>query len=151
MSSITFVVPVGSEELYGKCFLSSPLFAEGCGCQVIAQRGFKTAGQAFNDGIEGAANDVVVFAHQDVVLPAGWARLFSARLKELESQGAPVGVVGCVGITLKGEPVGHIYRYDRELFPDLPLPARIETLDEMLVCFRKSSGLRFDPKLPSFF
>jgi len=27
----------------------------------------------------------------------------------------------------------------------------VETLDEMVICFRKSSGLRFDTALPSFF
>ena len=62
-----------------------------------------------------------------------------------------MGVVGCIGMTSSGVPAGHIYRHDREYFPTCPLPARVETLDEMLISFRRSSSLRFDPVLPSFF
>lgn len=80
-----------------------------------------------------------------------WAERFLASLDELDSQGLPVGVLGCIGITSAGELAGHIYRHDRELLSKDSLPARVETLDEMLIAFRKSSGLRFDPTVPSFF
>lgn len=151
MPSITFIVPVGSEDVFQKCFMSSPLFKGESDFQILAQRGFKYAGEAFNHGLDKAASDLIVCVHQDVVLPATWAKRFLTSLESLESQAAPVGVVGCIGITLEGQCAGHIFRHDREFFPDHPLPASIETLDEMLVSFRKSSGLRFDPALPSFF
>lgn len=151
MSSMTFVVPVGSSDVYEKCFLSSPLFERRSDFQVLAQTGFATSGLAFNDAIEKATNDVIVFAHQDVMFPAMWAEQFLLKLAELESRGVLPGVVGCAGISSAGEGAGHIYRHDREMFLQCPLPARVETLDEMLIAFRKSSGLRFDPALPSFF
>jgi hypothetical protein len=150
MSGITFVIPVGDEDTFEKCFLSSPLLAENPRSQVLVQRRFKSASLAFNDAIDRAANDIIVFAHQDVVFPSSWDRQFLGRLEELESLRIPIGIVGCVGITHGGEQAGHIYRYDREFFPPLPLPAKIETVDEMVISFRKSSGLRFDPGLPTF-
>jgi hypothetical protein len=151
MPSITFIVPVGSEDVFQRCFTSSPLFGGESDFQILAQRGFKCSGEAFNDGLDRAVSDLIVCVHQDVVLPAMWAKRFLAAWRRMESQAIPVGVVGCMGMSSAGEPAGHIYRHDRELFPEQTLPARVETLDEMLISFRKSSGLRFDPQLPSFF
>jgi len=151
MSSMTFVVPVGDESTYRTCFLRSPLFHGNSNFQILAQVGFETSGQAFNDAIEKAENDIIVFAHQDVVFPVGWAARFCARLDELQSLNLPMGVAGCIGITAEGNAAGHIYRRDREILLQHPLPAVVQTLDEMLICCRRSSGLQFDVTVPSFF
>ncbi|MGI9102756.1 MAG: glycosyltransferase [Terriglobales bacterium] len=153
MSAITFVVHVGEgfQQEYDRYFQSSPLFAGDHGFQIIIQRGFSTAGSAFNEAIEKSVNDVIVVSHLDVVFPAMWAQRFLGKLTELEASCSKVGVVGCIGMTPDGQPAGHVYRHDREFFPHTPLPAQVETLDGLLVCLRKSSGLRFDPALPSFF
>lgn len=164
MSSITFVVVVGNHTVYESCFASSPLFQvkkSKSEFQVIPQSGFQSAVLAFNDAIEKAENDLIVFAHQDVILPVNWAKQFLARRAEIESLGVSVGVVGCWGITAEGERAGHVYHRDRQIYPKKPgdngnlgyvsLPMRVNTLDELLISFRKSSGLRFDPELPSFF
>jgi len=159
---ITFIILVGNEDVYQQCFLSSPLFSDTrLDFQIIAQRGFGTAGAAFNEGIARAKHDLIVCIHQDVILPVHWSERFQARRGELESQGIPLGVVGCWGITSQGERAGHVYHRDRQLFPrkagdngnrgPMSLPQRVQTLDELLISFRKSSGLRFDPNLPSFF
>ncbi len=164
MSSVTFIVLVANAKTYQSCFLSSPLFQGKLGTgdfQIIPQSGFRTAGAAFNDGIEKAENDLVVCIHQDVMLPTRWSKRFLEKRNEVESSGVPVGAVGCWGITSDGERAGHVYHRDRQLFPRKPgdngnrgpmsLPVRVQTLDELLISFRKSSGLRFDPCLPSFF
>lgn len=164
MQSISFIVLVGSNDIYRRCFLSSPLFRRQHGnheFQLLAQSGFKTASQAFNDAIDKANNDLVVCVHQDVILPQAWAKSFCTKWSELERRDVPLGVVGCWGITSQGERAGHIYHRDRKMRPrrsgdngnrgPMSLPARIQTLDECLISFHKSSGLRFDPELPSFF
>lgn len=164
MSSITFIVLVGNKDVYRRCFLSSPLFQSGRGMadfQVLAQTGFKAASLALNDGIEKSDNELIVCVHQDVILPVTWADSFLEKRREVESLGVPVGVVGCWGITSGGERAGHVYHRDRQLYPrksgdagnsePMSLPKKVETLDELLISFRKSSGLRFDPTLPSFF
>src|SRR3989449_7597243 len=114
MSAITFIVPVSDHDQYQRYFLSSPLFERESHFEIHAQAGFRTSGQAYNDGIQKAQNDLIVCAHQDVVLPAMWATRFLARRSEVESIGVPVGVVGCWGRTPKGDYVGHIYHRDRD-------------------------------------
>ena len=164
MPSITFIVLVGNQDTYQRCFLSSPLFEradERSNVQIIPQSGFRTAAEALNDGIERAESDLVVCVHQDVKLPITWATRFLDAWSNVESLGVPVGVIGCWGITPAGEKAGHVYHRDRQLFPRKPgdsgnqgsmsLPMRVQTLDELLISFRKSSGLRFDRALPSFF
>lgn len=164
MSPISFIILAGNPDVYQKCFLSSPLFQGRLSTgefQIIPQSGFKTAGEALNDGIEQSENDLIVCIHQDVILPTTWATRFLEKRSAVESSGAAIGVVGCWGITSAGERAGHVYHRDRQLFPRKPgdngnrypmsLPMRVQTLDELLISFRKSSGLRFDPCLPSFF
>ena len=155
VEAITFIIPVGNEEIYSRCFLSSPLFTkqrtQGIEFQILAQRGFKGAAAAFNDGIDKARHDLIVCLHQDVILPLRWAERFIHQVKQLERSGVPLGVVGCIGCRFDGELAGHVYHRERQMFPAPKLPARIQALDELLVSFCKSSGLRFDPALPSFF
>ena len=152
---ISFIVPVGNDAVYGNCLLRSPLFTAECNryfqYEVIAQRGFTNAALAFNDALTKAKHDLVVVVHQDVMLPVKWAEKFIVQLKQLENSGAKVGVVGCIGSRVDGEMVGHVYHRERQIVSKHPLPASIQALDELLVGFRRSSGLRFDEALPSFF
>jgi len=152
---ITFIVPVGNEAVYNSCFLASPLFTQkpdaGLEFQILPQRGFKGAAAAFNDGLDKAKHDLIVCVHQDVILPVKWAERFLTQLNNLENSGLPVGVVGCIGCRSDGELAGHVYHRERQMYPEPALPARIQALDELLVAFRKSTGLRFDLRLPSFF
>jgi|SRR5579862_2019760 len=164
MPSITFIVLVGNKATYKNCFLSSPLLAmnnKSSQFQIIAQSGFRSAAEAFNEGIERAVNDLIVCIHQDVILPVNWDGRLLERRAEVESTGSSVGVVGCWGITAEGERAGHVYHRDRRMFPRKPgdngnrgamsLPRKVQILDELMISFRKSSGLTFDPFLPSFF
>ena len=148
---LTFIVPVGDDGIYQRCFQSSPLFRPGAGFEILCQRGFKSAAKAFNDGIDRARNDLLVFCHQDIVLPASWADTFLARLGELDRQDPHWGVVGCAGRTRSEGFAVHLYRHDREWRGSVPLPAEVRTLDECIIAFRRSSGLRFDEGLAGFF
>jgi hypothetical protein len=149
--NITFVVPVADDATYARCFNSSPLLASGPPFEVFCQRGFQSAAAAFNSGIDAAHNDLVVFCHQDILLPAGWADAFCKRLEELDRVDANWGVVGCAGRTRDEQLAAHIYRHDRELCGNVSLPAKVRTLDECIIAFRLSSGLRFDDAMPGFF
>lgn len=155
LEPITFIVPVGNEDVYKNCFLASPLFTNasngGLEVQILAQRGFRGAAAAFNDGLDKSKHDFIVCVHQDVILPVRWAERFLGQVKELEDSGVPLGVVGCIGSRPDGELAGHVYHRERQMYPQIALPARIQALDELLVGFRKSTGLRFDLRLPSFF
>ncbi len=148
---LTFVVPVGDDTIYERYFNSSPLFTNRSNFEIYCQRGFTSAAAAFNAAIDTAQNDLLVFCHQDIVLPAAWAVNFSQRIDELEYLKPQWGVVGCAGQTREEQLAAHLYRHDRELCGVVPLPASVRTLDECIICFRRSSGLRFDESLAWFF
>lgn len=151
MKPITFIVPIGDMSVYERNFLSSPVLAGNHPHQVIAQKGFVSASAAYNDGLDKAVNDRIICAHQDVVLPPGWDQRFVTAIDKLNDSGfTPVGLVGCIGITSNGKAAGHIYRHDRDFFPQTELPAKVDSFDELLISFSKSSGFRFDPNLPNF-
>ncbi|MGQ9690927.1 MAG: glycosyltransferase family 2 protein [Thermoproteota archaeon] len=41
--------------------------------RIVVQRGAINAAEAYNAGIKSCKSDLMVFAHQDVYLPGGWA------------------------------------------------------------------------------
>jgi len=147
---ITFIIPVGDDRVFEQCIAASPLLQDGR-FEVLAQRGYPSASAAFNAGIDRARSDVLVFCHQDILFPARWDQVFLDSLSCLRGMERNVGVVGCLGITNDGVVAGHVYRHDRELLLPTPLPHLVRTLDEMLICFHRATGLRFDENLPSFF
>jgi hypothetical protein len=148
---ITFVVPVSDDAVYEKCFAASPLFKLDGTVERFCQKGFGNASMAFNKAIDEAKNDILVFCHQDIMFPASWGHRFVERLEELNSVDPHWGVVGCAGMTDRSEVAAHLYRHDRELIGQVGLPAKIRTVDECIISFRRSSGLRFDTNLPGFF
>jgi len=149
---ITFVVPVPRRgEILENNFLSSPCLRETVGHQVLIQENFTSAGRAFNDAIHQSVNDLLVFVHHDVLLPRSWTSQLGGALAHLEHTDANWGVLGCWGATRDGQCWGYIYsnglgvvgkRFDQ--------PMGVQTLDEIVLVLRKSSGLRFDEHLPGF-
>jgi hypothetical protein len=149
VEQVSFVIPVGDEDRFQKNFVSSPLFQDNPFLEIMPQRGFANASLAFNDAIERASHDLIIFSHEDVVLPRNWLSVFCNALSMINVP--DIGVVGCWGITANGQYAGHVFtHHDRELSANRSLPAEVETLDELLISFRKSSGLRFDCALPGF-
>lgn len=148
----SIVAAVNDEGVLNKTLLASP--AIGSDCEVILRRGYASAGKAYNSGLAAARNDVVVFAHQDVFLPATWPWHLQQVLDALETAGTPWGVLGCFGITRAKPPRPFGYCYSTGLQRILGDPFNwlvpAHTLDELLLVVRRSSGLRFDDGLPGF-
>jgi GT2 family glycosyltransferase len=120
--------------------------------EVIVRRGFDSAARAYNSGLDAAQSDVVVFAHQDVFLPEGWFQSVAQAIAVIAAQDPNWGVLGLFGITLGNHEAGHIYStgIQRELGQPFDQPIAVSSLDEVLLIVRRSSGLRFDEKLPGF-
>jgi hypothetical protein len=147
---LTVVASANNEEVLRKNLLMSPGLPDGN--QVVIKRGFSSASLAYNSAIDEAENDIVIFVHQDVYLPHGWFRDLRRCLGFLARTDASWGVLGCYGARA-GIPgrLGRIYtnglgHHGRELRE----PERIQTLDEIVLIIRRSSGLRFDESLPHF-
>ncbi len=95
-------------------------------------------------------------AHQDVFLPDGWDGAAAGQLAEAERRFGPIGVAGVYGvgpvIDRRGRPLsadrtGRVVDRGRTLCDGPELPARVATLDELLLIVPPDTPLRFDPAL----
>jgi hypothetical protein len=152
MDGLTVAVSVNNEDVLQKNLLLSPGLLNGGRNQLVIKQDFASASLAYNSAIDEAKNDIVIFVHQDIYLPDTWFADLQRCLAFLERTKANWGVLGCYG-SRKGADagLGHIYtrglgRHGRTITQ----PELIETLDEIILIIRTSSGLRFDPGLPHF-
>lgn len=149
--SITFVVPVSSDKVFRDNFGSSPIFCGPHQHQIIQKRNYHSAAKAYNAAIHQADNDLLIFAHQDVLLPESYIEDLERALKYLEERDPYWGVLGCFGVS-KEKNWGYLYDsgQGKMLGKQFEHPIEVQTLDEIVLIVRKSSGLRFDDSLPHF-
>lgn len=147
----TFVVAVNSREVLEQNLLASPCLQDNAGHQFLIQENYKSAAAAYNDALEKASNNVIIFLHQDLFLPSGWLSQLEENLRYLEETDPAWGVLGCWGARADGQLCGHIYSSGLGILgAEFGQPVPIRTLDEIVLIFRKDSGLRFDEALPHF-
>jgi hypothetical protein len=145
------VVAVNGREVLEKNFLASPGLCEFSRNQILLQEGFLSASKAYNDALDRSENDLIVFLHQDIILPKSWLPQLDRALTWLEAHDPNWGVIGCYGETRNDGGRGHVYSSGRGILgTPFERPVPIQTLDEIVLIFRKSSGLRFDESLPHF-
>ena len=122
------------------------------GKETSIQQGAVSAGEAYNRGIDATQAELMIFAHQDMFLPAGWLGKLQRVLEELERTDPHWGVLGMFGVTASGDGHGHLYStgLQRELGENFEGAREVESLDEIVLVLRRPSGLRFDEGLPGF-
>lgn len=148
---VTFVVAVNNRELFERNFLASPCLRQSQDHQILIQENFSSAAKAYNDAIDRAANDLIVFCHQDIVLPEAWLSQLQRALDDLAIADPKWGVLGSYGTTQDGRGWGYVYSSGEDVIGEpLQRPVAVQTLDEIVLILRKSSGLRFDDSLPHF-
>ena len=149
---ITFgVATYGTGEVLESNFLASPCLREPHPHQILVQRDYVAASRAYNDAIDRAENDLIVLVHQDVILPEPWLWQLACAIDQLEASDPKWGVLGCYGMERDGIGCGCIYSPGRGLIgTPLARATPVQTLDEIVLILRKSSGLRFDDCLPHF-
>lgn len=120
--------------------------------EVILQRGHKSAATAYNQAIDNAGTDILVFAHQDVFLPMGWVDSLERTLDSLAKQDSSWAVAGVWGLTPDGDAKGYLYcgATGRILGEPFNAGVEVQSLDEVLLIVRRSSGVRFDERLEGF-
>lgn len=146
----SLIVPANDPVVLNNTLLRSPAIDEHC--EVIIKRAHECAGKAFNEAIEQARGELLVFAHQDVYLPQGWKENLDRAIGQVAARDGRWAVLGPVGVADDHEIRGHIYStglgdYVGEPFSE---PCEAATLDELLLVLRRSAGLRFDDELPGF-
>jgi hypothetical protein len=148
---ITFVTASNNDDILRNNFMVSPCLLGTHNHQILIQRGFISAAAAYNDAIAQSLNDLIVFAHQDVVFPASWLSDLDQALQSLGDTDPQWGVLGCYGETLNDNGRGYVYSPGRGILgKPFKAPAPVQTLDEIVLIIRKSSGLKFDQQLPHF-
>lgn len=150
--ALTIAAAVNNDQILEKNLLRSPGLRETAQRQLVIKRGFSSASLAYNSAIDDAENDLIVFVHQDVYLPDRWFADLQRCVEKLDEEGTRWGVLGCFGSRRNAEGgLGRVYTRGLGKHGNrLIRPEPIETLDEIVLVLRKSSGLRFDSNLPHF-
>ncbi len=142
---ISFVVCVSDDAILKANLLASPgLVGPSSPHEVILIHKAPSAADGLNMGLDRAQRDQVAFVHQDVLLPEGWDRCLTEQLREAEHRFGPIGVAGVYGVgaavglqskgyTLGAQRVGWVVDRGRTLREAPELPARVATLDELLL------------------
>ena len=149
---LSIVVAVNNMDVLQKNLLRSPNLAQGKQHELIVKRDYKSASLAYNSAIDEASNDLIMFVHQDIFLPENWFVELGRALSYLEANRIKWGVLGCYGCS-KYAPEGSGSVYTTGLgVHGTPIvnPQPVETLDEIVLIIRRSSGLRFDSGMPNF-
>jgi hypothetical protein len=148
---ITFVVAMNNREVFENNFLASPCLRGVHAHEILVQEHFDSAPKAYNDALARSSNDLVVFCHQDIYLPEGWLKDLRRALNYLEIHDPNWGVLGCSGMTVDRQHWRYLYSSGLGVSgAPLKHPEPIQTLDEVVLILRRSSGLRFDELLPHF-
>jgi hypothetical protein len=153
---LSFVVCVSDVPTLERQLLASRVLAAGSAHELIVVQNCPSAAHGLNLGTERAKRDWIVCLHQDVVLPSGWDRMAIQQLAEAERRFGPIGVAGVYGVgsvieargeTLCAPRIGRVVDRSRLLNGGPRLPARVATLDELLLIMPRGTPLRFDPAL----
>lgn len=148
---LDIVAAVNSDDVLFANLARSPILGE-AGTYFQVQRGYSSAAAAYNSALETARNDVVVFVHQDVYLPKPWSAQMASVLEHLEKFDVNWAVLGVYGITEKGEHVGYVWSsgLNQLLGTRFVHPILVDSVDELLIVVKRSSGIRFDEELSGF-
>lgn len=148
----TVVVAVNNHEVLAGNLLRSPELQPGTPLRLMLRENFPSAAAAYNTALDTATTDLIVFAHQDVYFPAGWFSTLRASVAQLDHHQVPWGVLGSFGASRHvWGGLGTVYTTGLGFHGNPIAEAHpAETLDEIVLVVRRSSGLRFDPELPGF-
>jgi hypothetical protein len=156
-AEFALVAAVNDEDILASCLAASPDVVSGR-LTITAMRGARNMAEAYNGGLakvraqKGDNPLIVLFAHQDVYLPAGWLDLAEERLADLTKAKPDWMVAGPYGVRADGSHVGLVW--DGGLERELGAPgfghAPVVSLDEFLLILREDGRFGFDPELPHF-
>ena len=151
-AKVSLIVAVNNDRVLNTTLLASPGVNDHC--QIILKRGFRSAGSAYNSGLSEANEEILVFAHQDVFLPTAWFEDLERAVKRVAAADPNWGVLGVFGVTRSSPADYRGYCYSTGLQAILgdhfEEPMEAQSLDELVLVIRHSSGLSFDEHLPGF-
>ncbi len=152
---MTFAACVSDDTILGANLLASPCLGPDSPHEVLLVKNCRSAADGLNIALQRAKHETIVCVHQDVYLPRGWDHRLTQQIWDSECRFGPLGVAGVYGVgkvvqpqsPLAAERVGWVVDRGRLLHDGPELPARVATLDELLLVVRRGTPLRFDPAL----
>jgi len=152
LDEISVVSVSNNEDVLRTCLNQSPLITESEKVEFLVFEGYSSASKAYNDAIDKANNDIIVFAHQDVYLPEKWDSLLCQAIRQVNKMDPKWAVLGLVGVDKKNMIQGHSWSngLNAEVGRHLSKPLATVSIDEIVIILRKSSCVRFDSGLPGF-
>jgi len=149
--SIAVAAAVNNDDVLCHNLGASPVFREEK-IPLIAERGYSSAGRAYNHTLDTSAAEMIVFAHQDVYLPKGWFGRLQAAVEVLETRREKWAVLGIVGVDRHGVLVGRSWSNGQQMKIDAEVttPTPVQSIDELVIVLHRTPGLRFDDDLPGF-
>jgi hypothetical protein len=125
---------------------SEPIRANRVTLELV--RGASSASGAFAGLRSRFPDHILVFVHQDVLLPKGWDVRLRDQLSILPSSWA---VAGVCGIGMDNRVHAHVWSTGLQRVLGGPLePSTCLSLDEVLLVLRTETGVDFDPQMPGF-
>jgi hypothetical protein len=151
LDQLAVIAAINREDILARDLMASPLLAAPQVEQFFC-RGAQNIGEAYHQGTEATTAEYMIFAHQDVYFPEGWHIHLQTAVDALADRDENWAVLGCYGVTEEGAKAGHVWSsgMQKELKTDFQSPLKVNSLDELVLVVRRSSGIRFDRALPHF-
>jgi hypothetical protein len=148
---IDVVAAVNDDAVLAANLMRSPIFNQP-DVRVHLQRGYASASLAFCAALAQCQHDVVVFVHQDVYLPKQWERQLMRSIHALSATDPDWAVLGVYGVLPSGKQMGCVWSSGLDAVFGAPFdkPAAVQSIDEVLIVLRRSSGIGFDAALPGY-
>lgn len=149
-TSFAIAAAVNNDQVLARCLLASPDLNSYV--RFSAFRGFSSASLAYNRALEGNSADVLILAHQDVYLPAGFISRLAREISRIEAIDPNWAVAGVIGIDSEQRVGGQVWSsgIGRVVGNSINHPMQVDSLDEMILIVRAASGVRFDEHLPGY-
>lgn len=149
--SFGVVSPVNEPETLRRCLAASPDIADGR-VPLRTVLDARSAPTVIADALTDMDVPFVVYAHQDVYLPAGFFTTLARQLAELEEMDPDWVIVGAIGRDATLSDRGEVWSTDRGTVVGRRIlgPAPIECLDECLLVLSRRALPFVDTALPHF-
>lgn len=150
-AEIEIAAAVNDRAVLANCLERSPDIVSGR-ARLRTYEGFSTAGAAYERALAEAAGPYLVLAHQDVYLPAGFAKRLAEQMAQVARIDPNWAAAGVIGIDATGAVRGQTWSsgLGKLVGAKVEAPVAVETLDEVLLVVRRDCGVHFDLDLPSF-
>ena len=152
LSELCVIALVNDETCLARNLLASDLVAKH-GVPLEIKRGAASAGIGYNAGLDATTAAYVIFAHQDVYFPPDWHQHLSDAIAMVEKTDPNWAILAPFGICAETHAhIGDVWSsgVGRRIGAAVDKPTPVQTVDELVIVVRRSSGLRFDAALPGY-